>query len=586
MRQNLLRTVLRKEVVGLARITVIILACFLFLLEFGYQGNTAMAERMDQLSYGLVIAAAFVTLGSLLRVALRKEHQRKAEVLWFLIALFLIIGRPLGLTVWAETASWPYQVFLVIFVFIEFSRLEIGRNSRLFNPALLFVASFVITIAIGTALFMLPNASTRPLTLTESLFTATSAVCVTGLSVLDVSQELTRSGQWLLLILFQVGGLGVMTFTSFFAFFFKGRSSLEEQLRIRDIANTSLGSARSFIIQVILFTLGLELFGAALVFFNTDAEHFPSFSEHAFFSVFHAVSAFNNAGFSIWGNGMYNDLLRFNYPLMWVMAGLIIFGGLGFGIIFNFSRYMRFYITERVRRLLTGSPCKSFPREVTVSTRIVLKTSILLLAIGAGTLVFLEWGREDLSVHSTWGKISVTFFTSAASRTAGFNVMDFSMMSMPAIMVTLLLMYVGGSPGSTAGGIKTTTFALATLNIFATARGRRRVEFAGREISNLSLRRAFATIVLSLIFLGISVTVVASLEPDIPLLPVAFECFSAFATVGQSMGITDSLGDDTRLFLVVIMLVGRVSGLTLLVSVLRQIQTTPYRYPKEDILIN
>jgi trk system potassium uptake protein len=165
-------------------------------------------------------------------------------------------------------------------------------------------------------------------------------------------------------------------------------------------------------------------------------------------------------------------------------------------------------------------------------------------------------------------------------------VVDFNLMGMPAIMITLLLMYVGGSPGSTAGGIKTTTFALATLNIFATARGRRRVEFAGREISNLSMRRAFATIVLSLIFLGLSVTVVASLEPQMALLPVAFECFSAFATVGQSMGITAALGDDTRLFLVVVMFVGRVSGLTLLVSVLRQVQTTPYRYPKEDILIN
>lgn len=586
MNQTLLRTVLRREVVGLARITVIILAVFLILLEFGYQSNSAMAGRMDQLSYGLVIAAAFVTLGSLLRVALRKEHQRKAELLWFFIALFLIIGRPLGLTAWAESASWPYQVFLIIFIFIEFSRLEIGRNSRLFNPALLFVASFIITIAIGTALFMLPNTSTRPLSLTEALFTSTSAVCVTGLSVLDVSQDLTRSGQWLLMMLFQVGGLGVMTFTSFFAFFFKGRSSLEEQLRIRDIANTSLGSARSFIIQVILFTLGLELFGATLVYLTTSPELFVSFGDHVFFSVFHAISAFNNAGFSTFGIGMYDEALRFNYPLMWVMGGLIIFGGLGFGIIFNFSRFIRFYITERVRRLLTGAPCKRFPREVTVSTRIVLKTTVLLLILGCATLVFLEWDKADIAGHSAWGKISVTFFTSAASRTAGFNVVDFNLMSMPAIMVVLLLMYVGGSPGSTAGGIKTTTFALATLNIFATARGRRRVEFAGREISNLSMRRAFATIVLSLIFLGLSVTVVASLEPQMALLPVAFECFSAFATVGQSMGITAALGDDSRLALVVVMFVGRVSGLTLLVSVLRQVQTTPYRYPKEDILIN
>ncbi|MFN3875741.1 MAG: potassium transporter TrkG, partial [Flavobacteriales bacterium] len=197
-----------------------------------------------------------------------------------------------------------------------------------------------------------------------------------------------------------------------------------------------------------------------------------------------------------------------------------------------------------------------------------------------------EWNRADIAGHSLWGKISVIFFTSAASRTAGFNVIDFNLMSTPAIMVTLLLMYVGGSPGSTAGGIKTTTFALAALNIFATARGRRRVEFAGREISDFSIRRAFATIVLSLIFLGLAVTVVASLEPRIPLMAVAFECFSAYATVGQSMGITAQLGEDSRLFLVMVMFIGRVSGLTLLVSVLRQVTVAPYRYPKEDILIN
>ncbi|MBL7964566.1 MAG: hypothetical protein JNM31_12080 [Flavobacteriales bacterium] len=586
MKRALLRTALRREVVGLARIVVIILAIFLLLLEFGLKSELSMVARLDLLNYGLVCAAAFVTLGSLLRNSLRNEPQRKAEVLWFLVALFLIFGRPLGLTEWAGLSRWPYLVFLLLFVFIEFSRLEIGRNTRLFNPALLFTASFILVIAIGTALFLLPNASTRPLSITEALFTATSAVCVTGLSVIDVSQDLTRGGQWLLMLLFQLGGLGVMTFTSFFAFFFKGRSSLEEQLRIRDIANTSLGSARSFIIQVILFTLGLEAVGALFVFLSTPADHFTTFGEHVFFSAFHAVSAFNNAGFSTWGNGLYNDLLRFNYPLMWVLALLIIFGGLGFGITFNFSRYLRYWTVEHVRKWITGTPCRRYPREVTVSSRLVLTTTVLLLTLGCAVLVFLEWGRADIALHDTWGKITVTFFTSAASRTAGFNVIDFNLMSMPAIMVVMLLMYVGGSPGSTAGGIKTTTFALATLNIFATARGRKRVEFAGREISNLSMRRAFATIVLSLIFLGLSVTVVASLEPETPLLPIAFECFSAFATVGQSMGITAALGEDSRLFLVVVMFVGRVSGLTLLVSLLRQVQTSPYRYPKEDILIN
>jgi len=586
MKRALLRTALRKEVVGLARVTVIILTIFLLLLEFGYRSDISMNQRMEQLSFGLVGAAAFVMLGSLLRNSLRGFRLRKAEVLWFITALFLLIGRPFGLTPWAQDASWPYLVFLALFVFIELSRLEIGRNTRLFNPALLFVASFVLIIMIGTALFLLPNASTRPLMLTEALFTATSATCVTGLSVLDVSADLTRSGQWLLMLLFQIGGLGVMTFTSFFAFFFKGRSSLEEQLRIRDISNTSLGTARQFIVQVILFTLFIEGLGAAIIYFSTSPALFTSTGEHVFFSVFHSISAFNNAGFSTFKDGMYSEVLRFNYPLMWVMAFIIIFGGLGFGITFNFARYMRFWIVDHARKWLFGVPCRRHPRLVTVTSQIVLTTTLLLLILGCAFIVLLDWDKPDLTAHGAFGKVSVMFFTSAASRTAGFNVVDFNLMSLPVVGIVLLLMYVGGSPGSTAGGIKTTTFALATLNIFATARGRKRVEFAGREISNLSMRRAFATIVLSLIFLGLSITVVSSLEPDLPFVPVIFECFSAFATVGQSMGITAALGEPARLVMVAVMFIGRVSALTLLVSVLRQVQTSNYRYPKEDILIN
>ncbi|HRD52806.1 MAG TPA: cytochrome c biogenesis protein ResB, partial [Flavobacteriales bacterium] len=155
MKRALLRTALRKEVVGLARVTVIILTIFLLLLEFGYRSDISMNQRMEQLSFGLVGAAAFVMLGSLLRNSLRGFRLRKAEVLWFITALFLLIGRPFGLTPWAQDASWPYLVFLALFVFIELSRLEIGRNTRLFNPALLFVASFVLIIMIGTALFLL-----------------------------------------------------------------------------------------------------------------------------------------------------------------------------------------------------------------------------------------------------------------------------------------------------------------------------------------------------------------------------------------------------------------------------------------------
>ncbi|MBK7383647.1 MAG: hypothetical protein IPI81_09965 [Flavobacteriales bacterium] len=586
MKRTLLRTVLRKEVVGLARLAIILLTVFLLLVEFGYHADAATDELLEQLSFGLVVAAAFVTLGSLLRTGLRGEHIRKAEVAWFILALILIIAILLAPSIGQKIGPAPLLVFLLLFSFIELSRLEIGRNSRLFNPALLFVASFIVLITVGAALFMLPNSCTRPLGMVDAIFTSASAVCVTGLSTIDIGKDLTFAGQIILLVLIQIGGLGVMTFTSFFAFFFKGRTSLEEQLRIRDIASTTLSGVRGFIVKVIAFTLVVELIGAIFVFYCLPTNIFATFEDKVWFAIFHTVSAFNNAGFSTNSLGLYDPVLRFNYPLMWVLALLLIFGGLGFGIIFNFGRYARLWVVQRVIRIFTGKPCQRFPRTVNLSTRLVLITTSLLLLSGTVAVLVFEWNGA-LAEHHTWfGRLSAAFFTGATPRTAGFNVVDYSTLTLPTLMTTIFLMYVGASPGSTGGGIKTTTFGIATLNIFATARGRRRIEFLGREVSNLSIRRAFTTMVLSLVFLGLSISVVASLESDLGLMPVAFECFSAFSTVGLSMGITPEFGSTAKLALVVVMFVGRVSALTLLVGVLRQVQVTKYRYPKEDILIN
>ena len=433
---------------------------------------------------------------------------------------------------------------------------------------------------------MLPNATSRPITMVDAVFTATSAVCVTGLTVIDVGKDLTFLGQCVLMLLFQLGGLGVMTFTSFFAFFFKGRTSLEEQLRIRDIANTSLVNARSFIVQVILFTLTVEAIGAIFIFYSAPVEMFDDLFDRIFFAVFHAVSAFNNAGFSNFTYGLYEIPFRFNYPLMWVISLLFIFGGLGFGIIFNFSRWIKLWVLGWLRHLFVGIPIKRHPRVINLSSRLVLQTSLILIAVGTMAILVFEWNGQLTEHQTLWGRFSTAFFSGVTPRSSGFHVIDPGAMSVPAIMITLLLMYIGGSPGSTAGGIKTTTFAIATLNVFATARGRQQVEYGGREISSLSIRRAFAMIVLSLVFLGLSVAVVASIERAIPLLPLAFECFSAYSTVGLSMGITGELGQPARMVMIVVMFVGRVSALNLLVAVLRQVQVTSYRYPKEDILIN
>ncbi|MCB9171226.1 MAG: ATPase [Flavobacteriales bacterium] len=586
MKKTLLRTVLRREVVALTRVGVIVLSIFLILLEFGYQSDGSTERLLDEVSYDLVVAAAFVMLGSLLRLWLRKQTVRRAEVVWLLAAVALILIRPLHTALWDDLGRWPHMTFLILFIFIELSRLELGRNSTLLNPALLFTASFILIITIGAALISLPKMTTRPVTLIDALFTSTSAVCVTGLTVLDVQHDLTHAGQWLLMVLIQLGGLGVMTFTSFFAFFFKGRTSLEEQLRIRDLSNTSLSGARGFVVRVILFTLSVELVGALFIFYSVPRSMFATIGDRAFFSMFHAISAFNNAGFSTLTDGLHEPVLRFNYALMWIIASLVIFGGLGFGIIFNFSQYVRSWFRARVKKLFTGVPCQRYPRLVNLSSKLALISTLALIVIGTVAMLLFERDGVLQEHNGWWARISVAFFSGITPRTAGFNVVNTGALHVPTLMITLLLMYIGASPGSTGGGIKTTTFAIATLNIFGSARGRKRIEYGGREVSNVSVRRAFATIVLSLIFLGISVTVVSSLEHGLGLLPVAFECFSAYGTVGLSMGITGELSEAARLVLVVVMFVGRVSALTLLVGVLRQVQSSNYRYPKEDILIN
>ena len=462
----MLRTVLRREVVALTRLVVVVLTILLALLELGYRGEAPTSGMRQELLTGLMFAAGFVMFGAILRTLLKGQRPRKAEIAWFLVWCSFFATHPIGLPLWEGVGLMGNLIFLGLFVFIELSRLELGGGFTL-SPALLFTFSFILLITIGTALFMLPKAAVRPLGLIEALFTSTSAVCVTGLSVFDIGTTLTPMGLWILLLLVQLGGLGVMTFTSFFAFFFKGSNSLEEQLRIRDLSNTTLGGARRFIVQVILFTLAVEAIGALFIFQAVPDDQFATFSDRLFFSVFHAISAFNNAGFSTYANGLYEPVMRFNYALQWVLALMIVFGGLGFGIIFNFANYLRFRVRARVRTWTLGVPCERYPRVVTLSTKLVLYTTAGLLFFG--TIAFWVFERDNaLREHTGWfGQLTTSFFGSVTPRTAGFNTVNYGTLTVPTLMITILLMYIGASPGSTGGGIKTSTAAVALFNIFS-----------------------------------------------------------------------------------------------------------------------
>lgn len=557
----------------------------LVIFDDGWQGDANIVRNI-WLMYGLLFLTISVAIGvSLFFRSKCKQPLRKGD---FTMALLFLI---MGVSALSEEKNTLFlsavsTVFSLIYFLVELSRLSFSMQRRSFRPAKLFVLSFMFLIVAGTMLLMLPGATVEGISFVDALFTATSAVTVTGLAVSDTGKFYTLFGQSVILFLVQAGGLGIMTFTSFLGFFFRGRTSIQEQMRIQDITNVNLGGARNFIIQVVLFTLAVEGIGALLIFIFSPGSLFTSSFDRAFFSVFHSICSFCNAGFSTLTNNLYEMPFRFNYSVQLVVALLLVIGGLGYGLIFNGFGYLYYNAKRFFGRMIFKRNYERRLWLLNLNSIIVLRTTLILIVVGmVGFLVF-EYNHA-LVEHTTWyGKFVTAFFGSVTPRTAGFNTVNMATLTIPSLMICMLLMWIGASPGSTGGGIKTTTFAIATLNIFAIARNKDRMEIKNREISDLSVRRAFATVCLSLIAVGFSVFFVSFFEQEKNLMSIAFECFSAYSTVGLSTGITPLLGVESKYVLVVTMFAGRVSTLMILIAILRQVNSLPYRYPKEDILIN
>lgn len=451
-----------------------------------------------------------------------------------------------------------------------------------FNPAIVFVGSFLILALSGAFLLMLPSATTHGISFTNALFTATSSVCVTGLAVLDTSADFTIIGQSIILVLIQLGGIGILTFTSFFAFFFRGSSSFKEGLNTKDfLAHEGLKDVLRVALNVVVFTLGIEIIGALFIYFSITPNNI--INNKLFFSMFHSISAFCNAGFSIFSSGLFDQSIRFNYFFQWIIMVLVVFGGLGHHIIFNFFKYLKTYILELFSKKIIH---KRVPI-VTLNSKIVIYTTIILLFVGWVFLFISEYNNTLLDHKTIFGKITTTAFNSVTPRTAGFNVVDYTQMTVPSLLFVIFLMWIGASPASTGGGIKTSTFALATLNIFTIARGKSRIEIFGRRFSAESTSRAFAILCISLIVIGFAIMGLLILEPkDTPLLTVVFECFSAYSTVGLSLNFTPTLTEASKYVIIATMFIGRIGMLNLMIGLLRQINHQFYEYPKENILIN
>jgi potassium uptake TrkH family protein len=481
--------------------------------------------------------------------------------------------------------GWLYLALLIYFI-REFSALRLNFNRELVNPAQLFIASFLGLIFIGTLLLMLSRATYEGISAVDALFTATSAVCVTGLIVVDTGTYFTSLGQTIILILIQLGGLGIMTFASYFSYFFRGKSSYEHQIMLKDMTNSEkIGEVFSVLKKIVLLTLGIEALGAIFIFFSLDPGTVRGFIDQVFFSIFHSISAFCNAGFSTLENSLYEPEFKFNYPLQLIVVTLFILGGIGFPILFNLFKYFRYVLKNQYAKLQHPANTIYTPWVINLNTRIVLVTTSVLLLAGTILFYFFEYSNT-LQEHPWYGKLVVSFFGAATPRTAGFNSVDMSALHFSTLMIIFILMWIGASPGSTGGGIKTSTFALMTLNFFSLARGKDRVEIFRREISDLSMRRAFAIVALSLMVIGTSIFLIASFDEEKTLLSIAFESFSAYSTVGLSIGITPHLSSASKMVIIATMFIGRVSMLTILIALLRRVKYLNYKYPQEEILMN
>ena len=512
----------------------------------------------------------------------------------FLTLIPLIFHEPVGdniiRNIWIILDSDVYlEIVITILALLKLSAGIITILEKRTNPSLIFATSFFIVIMIGALLLMLPRSTYSGISFIDALFTATSATCVTGLTSVDISSNFTTLGLFIIIVLIQIGGLGVMTFTCFFALFFMGNTSLYSQLIVRDlISSESLSSLLSTLIYILLFTLSIEAVGAAIIFWDIHGA-FPGYNinDEIGFSIFHSISAFCNAGFSTIQNNLGNEIVMHNHNTLYITISLlIIFGGLGFPILVNLYKSICYELSNFVARIFkrNNRPIRKI-HLYNLNTKIVLVMTFLLLIFGTIVLLILEWNNSFASL-SLEDKLVQAFFNATVPRTAGFSSINPTQFATPTILIIIILMMIGGGTQSTAGGIKINVFAVVLLNLRSFVYGDKKVSIFHRELTHDTVKRCNATLILYMFIAFAGLFLLSIFEPKISVLSLFFECVSALSTVGSSLSITTLLCDESKIVVIILMFVGRVGALTLLSSIIKQRNNSYCKYPNEDLIIN
>ncbi len=615
-----------------AMVPVVVLAIGSLVLEYGFPVPRQMYRVLHVIE---MLALAGLLLEPLVGLLLAEDRSEVLGNRWFHFALagayLVLVGglyaaRAPAADVWVLRGAHATIVLGLLVRLVELNRLLATLRVR---PALLFVGSFLALIAFGTGLLLLPVATApgqAETGLTDALFTATSAVCVTGLVVVDTGTHWSALGRYVVLALVQLGGLGLMTFGSIFAIVLWRGMRVRESVVMREVlSHDLLATVGRAVIFILLTTFGIEIVGAALLmglWDHTATAATITLAERIEYGVFHSICAFCNAGFSLYQDNLVHYASAWQTWLLFPL--LIIVGGIGFNVLYNFARVVRYGVFSRAQVPLAR-------KRMALHTKLVLVTTVCLLAGGTGLALLFEtfpgrpetWrataatpadaapadpgqaapaaaaapdpaapsGQAVSPLGRTWTeRLAGAWFLSATARTAGFNTVDMARLSPPTKFLTVVLMFVGASPGSTGGGIKTVTLAVIVCGIGSVLRGRTDLPHAFRRtITRDVVLRALAVTALSAVWIAAVAMAISAwgLRPDgqATFLDVLFETTSAFATVGLSTGATPLLTTAGRLLIILTMFIGRVGPLTLLVAMQGRAERPRWAYPTEPVVV-
>ncbi len=481
--------------------------------------------------------------------------------------IFESVGIPLSVELYRILVSF----YMLVLLIIELLETKVHLKTLQLKPSITFIMSFVFLVLLGTGLLMMPKMTTSPegIRFIDALFMATSASCVTGLSVVDPGTYLTFSGQVVLLMLIQLGGLGIITFATFFASLMKQGIGLKQHVAMHELLEgETLYSTKGLLRQLILLTFLIEGIGAFIIFMTWGQNvQFENLGSKIFFSVFHAISAFCNAGFSLYPAGLYTEPVRYSYIMHLAVAFLIIFGGIGFPTILD-------VLSPKSMRLRMETPWRNWK----LLSRVTIYTSAALIALGTIGFFLLEY-FNTLANLSFAEALIASFFQSVSTRTAGFNSVDISQLTTPTMLMFIFLMFIGASPGSTGGGIKTTTFVVVLLAVIATIRNKKNLQIGNRTIPHSVAYKAFSVFAFAALLNMFFLFILTISDGQHDIIRLALEQVSAFATVGYSTGITAGLSDVGKSVIILSMYIGRVGTLTLALALSTRAATADYSYP-------